>query len=105
MNNDFLYVQKFYGVPACLGRVVLVGGERGIITEDRGHHIGVNFDSDKPGLVRNCHPVHQVEYFGIGEIRKMSSGQRRYLEYLDVSECYDDFRHFLLFNCGKKSGL
>ena len=40
-NNDFQYVNNAYGVPACIGRLVIVSGKRGIIAEDRGHYIGV----------------------------------------------------------------
>lgn len=51
------YVKQYYEVPADIGRRVMVDGEPGIITEDRGHYIGVTFDADKPGTVRNVHPT------------------------------------------------
>jgi hypothetical protein len=76
----------------------VVGGKAGIIAADRGNYIGVNFDTDKPGVICNCHPTSDVEYGEIGAIRKMTKSQRRYQKYLDVADCYEDFRHFL--RCG-----
>jgi len=71
------YVQEHYGVPAVIGRRVVVSGKAGIIAADRGHYIGVNFDNDKPGVIFNCHPTSEVEYGEIGAIRKMTKSQRR----------------------------
>ena len=59
---SFEYIKDYYGVPAALGRRVIVNGRPGIIAADRGHYIGVNFDSDKPGVISNCHPTWMVEY-------------------------------------------
>jgi hypothetical protein len=92
---SFEYVRKYYGVPACIGRRVKVDGQPGIIAEDRGHYIGVNFDSDKPGHIENAHPTWKVEYLGMGKIRKMTRSQARYQKYLDVSDCYESFAEFL----------
>ena len=85
----------YYGVPADIGRRVIVSGRPGIISADRGNYIGVNFDDDKPGVILNCHPTWRVEYQGIGQIRRQTRGQERYARYLESSECYDDFLHFL----------
>lgn len=63
----FEYVKKHYGVPAEIGRRVVVEGRPGIIAEDRGHYIGVNLDCDKPGVVYNVHPTDNVEYLEITE--------------------------------------
>ncbi len=76
------YVREYYGVPAEIGRRVVVGGKPGIIAEDRGHYIGVNLDQDKPGVVCNVHPTDDVEYLEIGVIRKMTRSQQRYRDYL-----------------------
>ena len=65
------YVKQNYGVPAEIGRRVAVYGKPGIIAEDRGHYIGVNFDADKPGVIKNAHPTSEVEYHDMGEIRKV----------------------------------
>lgn len=88
------YVNNYYGVNACIGRRVEINGKAGIIAEDRGHYIGVNFDSDKPGVINNCHPTWKVKYLGMGKIRKMTRAQARYQRYLEVSECFDDFISF-----------
>lgn len=89
------YVQDYYGVPAEIGRRVTVYGKPGIIAADRGHYIGVNFDSDKPGRINNAHPVDGVEYLGIGTIRPMTKAQERYQKYLDVGDCFDSFIDFI----------
>ena len=78
------YAKEYYGVPADVGRRVVVNGQPGIIAKDRGHYIGVNFDEDKPGVVHNCHPTWKVEYGEMGTIRKMTRSQKRYRDYLDA---------------------
>ena len=78
------YVRDYYGVPACLGRIVVVDGKQGIIVKDMGNYIGVNFDEDKPGYVKNAHPTWKVEYMGMGTPRNLTRSQRRYQEYIDA---------------------
>jgi hypothetical protein len=86
------YVKQTYGVPAEIGRRVTVYGKPGIIAEDRGHYIGVNFDSDKPGVIKNAHPTSEVQYHDMGKIRKPSKWRRRYERYLEYG---DGFRSFV----------
>lgn len=85
------YVRDYYGVPAEIGRVVIVNGKPGIIVEDRGHYLGVNFDDDKPGIISNCHPTWKVEYLGLGTVRKQTKSQQRYRRYLEYGECFENF--------------
>lgn len=80
----FAYVRQHYGVPAERGRRVVVYGKPGVIAEDRGHYIGVNFDADKPGVIRNAHPTWEVQYLEIGAVRQATRSQRRYAAYLDA---------------------
>ena len=89
------YVREYYNVPACIGRIVIVDGKPGIISEDRGHHIGVNFDEDKPGVVLPAHPTWKVEYKDMGKIRKITPSQKRYQDYLKVADFYDSFYDYL----------
>jgi len=96
---DCEYVRKNYNVPARVGMRVTVNGKPGIIAEDRGHHIGVNFDSDKPGHVLPAHPTWKVEYGKMGTIRKATRSQARYQEYLRLDSCFDSFRDFLMWEC------
>lgn len=70
--NDFEHVRDSYGVPACVGRRVVVNGKPGVIAKDCGHHIGVLFDSGKPGAISPCHPTWRVEYQGMGKVRRMT---------------------------------
>lgn len=95
---DFDYVREHYNVPACYGRRVVVDGKPGIIVADKGHHIGVNFDADKPGDIRRCHPTWEVVYSEMGQVRPMTKAQRRYQHYLDVSDCFDNFHHYLRYS-------
>lgn len=89
------YVREYYGVPAAVGRRVLVDGKPGIIAEDRGHYIGVNFDADKPTVIFNVHPTDKVEYGEMGQPRKLTASQRRYAHYLNVADCFRNFRDYL----------
>lgn len=82
MNFD--YVKTHYGVPAEIGRQVVVNGRCGVITKDLGHHIGVTFDDAKPGSVSPCHPTWEVQYLGIVKPRKVSRGRERYQRFLDA---------------------
>lgn len=85
------YVRAYYGVPAEIGRRVMINDRPGIIAEDRGHHIGVNFDSDKPGCISPCHPTWRVEYLGMGTIRPPSRSQQRYQRFLTYGESFESF--------------
>lgn len=91
------YVRQHYGVPACIGRRVVVYGKPGIIAQDRGHHIGVNFDADKPGVIRPAHPTSDVQYLDTGTVRPMTRAQRRYNRWLEVGDCFEDFRSFIIY--------
>lgn len=88
------YVKDYYKVPACIGRRVIVNGKPGVIAEDRGNYIGVNFDKDKPGIIVNAHPTWKVEYLGMGKVRKLTRSQRRYRDYREWSDCFDSFIDF-----------
>lgn len=92
------YVRNYYGVPAEIGRRVTVSGLPGIIAEDRGAHIGVLFDTDKPGCVYPCHPTWKVEYLGKGSVRQMTRSQARYKRFIEYGDCFDSFRDFLAWD-------
>lgn len=96
------YVRDYYGVPAEIGRRVVVNGEPGVIAEDRGHHIGVLFDKDTPGTVYPCHPTWRAEYHGMGEVRQLPTRKRRakerYQRYREYGDGFDSFRQFLAWD-------
>lgn len=96
------YVKKHYGVQADIGRKVICNGESGIIAEDRGHYIGVNFDKDKPCVVHNVHPTDNVEYLEMGKIRKATRSQLRYKRYLEYGDCFEQFIDFLRWDGDKE---
>ena len=87
------YVRNYYGVPACIGRKVMVYGKPGIIVEDRGNYIGVNLDTNNSGIVHNYHPTDGVEYLGMGKVRKASKARGRYLDFLyaDLSCTFGEY--------------
>lgn len=78
------YIQRTCGVPAEIGRRVKMDGRPGIIAADRGNYVGVNFDADKPGVIKNCHPVWKMEYGEMGTLRPMTRSQKRYQEFLSA---------------------
>lgn len=96
------YVQEYYGVPAEIGRRITFQGRPGIIAEDHGHYIGVNFDDEEPGVVHNVHPTDGVEYLDMGRIRKPSRSKARYLAYLKVADCFESFREYLQYETRRK---
>ena len=90
------YIQKHYAVPACIGRRVIAYGKPGVIAQDRGHHLGILLDSDRPGHILPYHPVDGIEYLDeMGKVRPMTRSQQRYQEYLEVADCYESFHHYL----------
>ncbi len=85
------YICNYYGVPADIGRRITMSGKPGVIAKDRGNYLGVNFDSDKAGVIFNVHPTFEVEYFGMGKIRKPSRYQARYHRFLEYGDMFDTF--------------
>ncbi len=84
------YVRETYGVDAEIGRRIIMNEKPGIIAQDMGNYIGVNFDTDKPGVVLPCHPTWKMEYLEMGEvrIRKMTRSQKRYQKFKDAEDWY-----------------
>ena len=92
------YVREYYGVPACIGRIVTYKGRQGIISEDRGAYIGVTFDDQKPGTVSNFHPeTEDLEYLVMGKVRKMTRSQQNYQNYLRA-DCCESFAEWMGFD-------
>lgn len=91
---SFEYINKSYGVNACVGRRVIVDGEHGVIVGTKNAHLKVNFDNSKAGDYSYCHPTWRVEYLEIGKVRKLTAGQKRYQEYLDA-DCCETFAEWL----------
>lgn len=98
MSMNCEYVRTHYGVPAEIGRRVVINGKPGIIAEDRGNYIGVTFDCDPPGTVLNAHPTSEVEYGEMGELRKISSrklrSRQRYSRFLEYGDGFNSFIDF-----------
>lgn len=90
-SMSYTYVRNTWGVPACTGRRVVVDGRPGVIAEPRDHYIGVSFDDDNPGVVKNCHPTSKVEYQGMGDVRRPTRSQERYQRFLEYGDGFGDF--------------
>ena len=105
MSTPFEQIIHYYGVPAAMGRRVKMDGRPGIIVQDRGHHLGINFDADKPNVIKSAHPTWKMEYLGMGEIRPLTKAQARYQRYLAVSECFDDFLQFCRYDARREAQL
>lgn len=95
----FEYIKKYYGIELELGMVINYKGKTGLVTDDRGHYVGVTFDSDKPGTIVNIHPTdNDLTYTNkIRSIRKMTRSQKRYQEYLRY-DCNETFAEWMGFN-------
>jgi hypothetical protein len=105
-EKQFEYVNKTYGVPACLGRRVIASGQPGTIVQGAGHYIRINLDKDKPCKVGNYHPTHEIEYLPeIKAVRKMTRSQKRYQRYLEYGEGFNSFLDFLRWDQAKSRVL
>lgn len=94
MSTAFKYIRDYYGVPAEIGRRVLIDGKPGIIVADRGNYIGVTLDSEKPGRIGNYHPTDGVEYLGMGTVRKVPKSRERYRRFLEYGDMFESFIQF-----------
>lgn len=96
MNFD--YIKERYQVPAELYREVIVNGKRGVITEDMGNYIGVNFYDNQTTTALPCHPTWEVTYCDTFNrnppIKKQTRSQKRYQQYL-LSECSESFTEWI----------
>ena len=99
MMSNCEYVRNHYGVPACIGRRVEWRGKQGIIAEDMGHYVGVNFDEDKPNVVLPIHPTDDnLIYLGMGIVRKMTRAQKRYRDWLNSDSDWT-FGEWIKYRC------
>lgn len=95
---DFTYIKERYNVPAQMYREVLVDGKKGVITEDKGNYLGVNFYDNLTAKPLICHPTWKVEYLETFNykppIKKLTRSQKRYLEFLADDSGYS-FKQWL----------
>lgn len=99
---NFEYVKSAYNVPAEMHREIVVNGKKGVITEDMGNYIGVNFYDNLTAYALPCHPTWEVQYLDTFNrkppILKLSRSKKRYQKYLR-SECSESFSEWI------KSGI
>ncbi|QNJ57377.1 hypothetical protein Dolphis_71 [Pseudomonas phage Dolphis] len=83
------YVQKHYGVPACIGRRVIAYGKPGIITEDHGHYIGIALDEGGRKRPGRYHPVDGIEYGEMADKLPKPPRRTNYDKFQDEDiDCY-----------------
>lgn len=94
----FEYIQQHYKVPAEYGMEIEFdsnGAKRkGVIVQDLGKYIGVNFHDTKPNVILPLHPKSGVTYLGKVTPRKITRSQRRYMEW-QREDCGRTFAEFL----------
>jgi hypothetical protein len=87
---NFEYVKSAYNVPAEMFREVIVNGKKGVITEDIGNYIGVNFYENPTAHALPCHPTWEVTYLETFNrkppILKLSPSKKRYQDFLRTEE-------------------
>jgi hypothetical protein len=98
----FEYIKRVYGVPGDIGRRVIIEGRPGVIAKDCGNYIGVNFDADKPGVIKPCHPTWEVIYGDLGTVRKLTRSQQRYIDYLDADWWTGSFWDWICYQEDKR---
>lgn len=86
----FEYVNKHYGVSACVGRRVIAYGEPGTIVKDFGYYIGIVLDTSPHAAPERYHPLDGIEYGDVVEYEppklnaRQYASKRNYNEYLDA---------------------
>jgi hypothetical protein len=87
---NFEYIKSAYNVPAEMFREVVINGKKGVITEDMGNYIGVNFYENPTAHALPCHPTWEVTYLETFNrkppILKLSASKKRYQEWLRTEE-------------------
>lgn len=96
MNFD--YIKNAYKVPAEMHREVIVDGKKGVITEDMGNYIGVNFYDNQTAHALPCHPTWEVTYLDTFNrkppILKQSRSKKRY-DTWRRSDCSETFSEWI----------
>ena len=80
----FEYICRYYNVPACIGRGVVIDGQSGVIVEDMGNYIGVVMDGEKATDVRPYHPDSKVVYGDMRTVPKLTRSQKNYRDFLNA---------------------
>lgn len=94
----FDYIKKHYNVNAELYQEIEYSGKKGMIVQDCGHYLGVNFYNDKPYNVSYLHPTDNVVYLEtFGKPRKLTSSQKRYRDFLN-SDFAGSYKEYLGIN-------
>ncbi len=83
---EFKYIKDRYKVPAEMHREVIVDGKKGVITQDMGGYIGVNFYDNITTEPLPCHPTWEVQYLETFNhkppIKKLTPSAKRYRDWL-----------------------
>lgn len=101
---NFEYIKQNYRVPAEMHREVIVNGKKGVITEDMGNYIGVNFYDNLTTAALPCHPTWEVTYLDSFNskppVKKQTRSQRRY-QLWRQSDCSESFWEWIKYGMYK----
>jgi hypothetical protein len=79
MTETFEHIKQRYGVNPRIGMEIIYKDQKGVIVEDMGCYIGVNFYNQKNTSVLPLHPTDNVIYTDKqGVIRPLTTSQKRY---------------------------
>ncbi len=97
--NDFKFIKRTYGVPADMHREVIMNGRKGVITKDMDTYLGITFYDDDTKTPSPCHPTWEMEYLDTFNQKppKPSRSRQRYLDYLNVADCFESFGDYLKY--------
>ena len=101
MSSNCEYVREHYGVPACIGRLVVAYGKPGTIVKDCGHYIGITLDEDPKRRVGRYHPVDGIVYGEMAKKVPRAPRPTNYDRYLK-EEYPDSFHEYLGINMPRR---
>uniref|UniRef100_A0AAU6W1S0 Uncharacterized protein n=1 Tax=Pseudomonas phage Touem01 TaxID=3138548 RepID=A0AAU6W1S0_9VIRU len=91
------YVQRHYGVPACIGRRVIAYGKPGTITSDFGHYVGIVLDDSSKRKPGRYHPTDGIVYGDMADKLPKHPRQTNYDKFCD-EDCGYSFEEWLNIN-------
>lgn len=106
--EELEWINNYYGLSISIGQDLLHGNRKGTVVEDQGNYIGVIFHDDEKRGVNTCHPTSGITYLeSKTDLKKLRPknwrSKQRYRDYLEVSDCYDSFKHYLSCNQSNKN--
>ena len=92
---NFEYIKQTYKVPADMNREVIVNGKKGVITEDMGNYIGVNF-YDNPtthAMAKRERDLSKLIGRPVTIIRDQTKARKGEPIFLEPNNDYPEYQH------------